>query len=119
AFLELDGEYRGIVLGGAIAVTIGVADDFRRWPWWGTLGGQVAAAAVAIGFGVTIDRFTFPYVTNPYLELPGWVGAPATLIWIVAMMNMVNFLDGLDGLAAGICGLQRRSLPPPRHLARH
>jgi UDP-GlcNAc:undecaprenyl-phosphate/decaprenyl-phosphate GlcNAc-1-phosphate transferase len=105
AFLQLDGAYRGIVLGGAIAVTVGVADDFRGLPWWGKLGGQGAAAAVAIGFGVSIDRFTFPYVTNPYLELPGWVGAPATLIWIVAMMNMVNFLDGLDGLAAGICGL--------------
>jgi UDP-GlcNAc:undecaprenyl-phosphate GlcNAc-1-phosphate transferase len=105
AFLELDGAYRGIVLGGAIAVTVGVADDFRGLPWWGKLGGQVAAASVAIGFGVTIDRFTFPYVTNPYLELPEWIGAPATLIWIVAMMNMVNFLDGLDGLAAGICGI--------------
>src|SRR5262245_31614219 len=77
AFLELDGAYRGIVLGGAIAVTVGVADDFRGLPWWLKLSGQVAAAAVAVGFGVTIDRFTFPYVTNPYLELPGWIGVPA------------------------------------------
>jgi UDP-GlcNAc:undecaprenyl-phosphate/decaprenyl-phosphate GlcNAc-1-phosphate transferase len=30
---------------------------------------------------------------------------PATLIWIVAIMNMVNFLDGMDGLAAGICAI--------------
>jgi UDP-GlcNAc:undecaprenyl-phosphate/decaprenyl-phosphate GlcNAc-1-phosphate transferase len=105
AFLQLDGPYRGIVLGAAIAVTVGVADDFRGLPWWMKLGGQCAAAGVAIGFGVTIDRFTFPYVTNPYLELPGWVAGPATLLWVVAMMNMVNFLDGLDGLAAGICGI--------------
>jgi UDP-GlcNAc:undecaprenyl-phosphate GlcNAc-1-phosphate transferase len=105
AFLELDGPYRGILLGAAIAVTVGVADDFRGLPWWAKLGGQCAAAAVAIGFGVSIDRFTFPIVTNPFIELPEWVGAPATLLWIVAMMNMVNFLDGLDGLAAGICGI--------------
>jgi UDP-GlcNAc:undecaprenyl-phosphate GlcNAc-1-phosphate transferase len=105
AFLALDGPYRGIVLGAAIAVTVGVADDFRGLPWWAKLGGQCAAAGVAIGFGVAIDRFTFPFVTDPYLELPGWIGAPATLVWIVAMMNMVNFLDGLDGLAAGICGI--------------
>jgi UDP-GlcNAc:undecaprenyl-phosphate GlcNAc-1-phosphate transferase len=105
AFLALDGPYRGILLGAAIAVTIGVADDFRGLPWWGKLGGQLAAAGVAIGFGVTIDRFTFPFVTDPYIELPGWVGGPATLVWIVAMMNMVNFLDGLDGLASGICGI--------------
>ena len=105
AFLALDGPYRGILLGAAIAVTVGVADDFRGLPWWGKLGGQLLAAGVAIGFGVTIDRFTFPFVTDPYLELPGWIGGPATLVWIVAMMNMVNFLDGLDGLAAGICGI--------------
>jgi UDP-GlcNAc:undecaprenyl-phosphate GlcNAc-1-phosphate transferase len=105
AFLALDGPYRGILLGAAIAVTIGVADDFRGLPWWGKLGGQLAAAGVAIGFGVTIDRFTFPFVTDPYIELPGWIGGPATLVWIVAIMNMVNFLDGLDGLASGICGI--------------
>jgi UDP-GlcNAc:undecaprenyl-phosphate GlcNAc-1-phosphate transferase len=105
AFLSLHGTYRGILLGAAIAVTVGVADDFRGLPWWAKLGGQFAAAGVAIGFGVTIDRITLPYVTDPFLELPAWVGAPATLIWIVAMMNMVNFLDGLDGLAAGICGI--------------
>ena len=33
------------------------------------------------------------------------MGVPATIIWIVALMNMVNFLDGLDGLAAGVCGI--------------
>jgi UDP-GlcNAc:undecaprenyl-phosphate GlcNAc-1-phosphate transferase len=36
-------------------------------------------------------------------ELPAWIGAPLTVLGIVAIMNMVNFLDGLDGLAAGVC----------------
>ena len=30
---------------------------------------------------------------------------PLTVVWIVALMNMVNFLDGMDGLAAGVCGI--------------
>ena len=30
---------------------------------------------------------------------------PLTIVWIVAVMNMVNFLDGLDGLAAGVCAI--------------
>ena len=34
-----------------------------------------------------------------------WVGMPLTVLWIVAIMNMVNFLDGLDGLAAGVCAI--------------
>jgi UDP-GlcNAc:undecaprenyl-phosphate GlcNAc-1-phosphate transferase len=103
AFLSLDGAYRGILLGAAVATTVGVIDDFRGLPWWGKLGGQGAAAAIAIGFGVQIDRFTFPVLGIH--DLPDWVGVPATFIWIVAIMNMVNFLDGMDGLAAGICAI--------------
>ncbi|HET7855869.1 MAG TPA: MraY family glycosyltransferase [Gaiellaceae bacterium] len=103
AFLTLDGAYRGILLGAAVATTIGVVDDFRGLPWWGKLGGQGAAAAIAIGFGVQIDRFTFPVLGVH--DLPDWAGVPATFIWIVAIMNMVNFLDGMDGLAAGICAI--------------
>jgi UDP-GlcNAc:undecaprenyl-phosphate/decaprenyl-phosphate GlcNAc-1-phosphate transferase len=103
AFLSLEGPYRGILLGAAVATTVGVIDDFRGLPWWGKLGGQGAAAAIAIGFGVQIDRFTFPILGIH--DLPDWVGVPATFIWIVAIMNMVNFLDGMDGLAAGICAI--------------
>jgi UDP-GlcNAc:undecaprenyl-phosphate GlcNAc-1-phosphate transferase len=103
AFLQLGGAYRGILLGAAIATCVGVVDDFRGLPWWGKLGGQVAAAAVAVGSGVEVDRFTFPFLGIQ--DLPAWVGVPATLIWIVAIMNMVNFLDGMDGLAAGICAI--------------
>ena len=103
AFLPLDGPYRGILLGAAVATTIGAIDDFRGLPWWGKLGGQIAAGTVAIGFGVNVDRFTFPGFGSQ--ELPDWFSGPATLVWIVAIMNMVNFLDGLDGLAAGICAI--------------
>jgi UDP-GlcNAc:undecaprenyl-phosphate GlcNAc-1-phosphate transferase len=103
AFLPVDGPYRGILLGAAVATTIGAIDDFRGLPWWAKLGGQLVAAGVAVGFGVGVDRFTFPVVGSQ--ELPDWVGVPATLIWILAIMNMVNFLDGMDGLAAGICAI--------------
>jgi UDP-GlcNAc:undecaprenyl-phosphate/decaprenyl-phosphate GlcNAc-1-phosphate transferase len=103
AFLDLDGAYRGILLGAAVATCVGIVDDFRGLPWWGKLGGQSTAAAIAIGSGVAIDRFTFPVVGIH--DLPDWVGVPATFIWIVAIMNMVNFLDGMDGLAAGVCGI--------------
>ena len=104
AFLALDGPYRGILLGAAIATCVGVADDFRGLPWWAKLGGQSTAAVVAIGFGVTIDRFTLPFI-DPIHDLSQWIAYPATFIWIVAIMNMVNFLDGMDGLAAGICAI--------------
>jgi UDP-GlcNAc:undecaprenyl-phosphate/decaprenyl-phosphate GlcNAc-1-phosphate transferase len=103
AFLELDGAYRGILLGAAIATTVGAIDDFRGLPWWAKLAGQLGAAGVAVGFGVTVDRFTFPGLGSQ--ELPEWAAGAATVLWVVAIMNMVNFLDGMDGLAAGICAI--------------
>jgi UDP-GlcNAc:undecaprenyl-phosphate/decaprenyl-phosphate GlcNAc-1-phosphate transferase len=103
AFLDLDGPYRGILLGAALATTIGMVDDFRGLPWWLKLGGQWAAATVPVLAGVTIDRFSFPLLGVH--ELPAWLGVVLTLVWIVAIMNMVNLLDGMDGLAAGICAI--------------
>jgi UDP-GlcNAc:undecaprenyl-phosphate GlcNAc-1-phosphate transferase len=103
AFLELSDAYRGILLGAAVAMTVGMVDDFRGLPWWGKLAGQGSAAVIPIAFGVTIDRFSFPFLGVH--ELPAAVAVVLTFVWIIAMMNMVNLLDGMDGLAAGICGI--------------
>jgi UDP-GlcNAc:undecaprenyl-phosphate/decaprenyl-phosphate GlcNAc-1-phosphate transferase len=103
AFLPLGRETRGLLLGAAVATTVGAVDDFRGLVWWEKLGGQIAAAAIPTGFGIWVHRFTFPVVGVH--ALPEWVGVPLTVLWIVAIMNMVNFLDGLDGLAAGVCAI--------------
>jgi UDP-GlcNAc:undecaprenyl-phosphate GlcNAc-1-phosphate transferase len=103
AFLPLDRETRGLLLGAAIAVTVGTIDDFRGLRWWEKLSGQLLAAAVPTWFGIWVDRFTFPFVGIH--TVPGWLGVPLTILWIVAIMNMVNFLDGLDGLAAGVTAI--------------
>jgi UDP-GlcNAc:undecaprenyl-phosphate GlcNAc-1-phosphate transferase len=103
AFLDLAGEMRGVVLGAAVACVVGAIDDFRGLAPLPKLAGQVVAAVIPPVFGVWVDHFTFPFVGA--VDLPVWVGAPLTVVWIVAVMNMVNFLDGLDGLAAGVCGI--------------
>jgi UDP-GlcNAc:undecaprenyl-phosphate GlcNAc-1-phosphate transferase len=103
AFLDLSGESRGLLLGAAVATTVGAVDDFRGLRWWEKLGGQVAAAAIPVGFGIWVHRFTFPVIGVH--TLPDWVGMPLSVLWIVAIMNMVNFLDGLDGLAAGVSAI--------------
>ncbi|MGH2935131.1 MAG: MraY family glycosyltransferase [Gaiellaceae bacterium] len=103
AFLHFGRETRGLVLGAAVAVTVGAVDDFRGLRWFEKLGGQVLAASIPVYFGVWVDRFTFPIVGIQ--SLPSWVGMPLTVLWIVAIMNMVNFLDGLDGLAAGVSAI--------------
>jgi UDP-GlcNAc:undecaprenyl-phosphate GlcNAc-1-phosphate transferase len=103
AFLPLGGALRGVLLGAAVATTVGAIDDFRGLRWWQKLSGQVLAAAIACGFGVWVQSFTFPVLGVH--ALPSYVGVPLTIVGIVAVMNMVNFLDGLDGLAAGVCAI--------------
>src|SRR3954463_1671534 len=103
AFLPVAGGTRGIIVGAAVATTVGAIDDFRHLRWFEKLSGQVLAAAIPVGFGVYVQRFTFPVVGVH--QVPAWLGVPLTVIGIVAVMNMVNFLDGLDGLAAGVCAI--------------
>jgi UDP-GlcNAc:undecaprenyl-phosphate/decaprenyl-phosphate GlcNAc-1-phosphate transferase len=103
AFLELGRETRGVLLGAAVATVVGAIDDFRDLKPGRKLAGQVVAAAIPPFFGVWIDHFTFPFF-GP-VDLPAVVGMPLTVLWIVAVMNMVNFLDGMDGLAAGVCAI--------------
>ena len=100
----LDGEMRGILLGAAVATTVGAIDDFRGLRWWEKLGGQVARrrrsrAGSASGSTASRSRSSASH------ELPQRVGIALTVVGIVAVMNMVNFLDGLDGLAAGVCAI--------------
>src|SRR5919198_209523 len=81
-----------------------LADACRRWD--GALARcrrPARAPAIPPTFGVWIDHFTFPFVGA--VNLPGEIGVPLSMLWIVAVMNMVNFLDGLDGLAAGVCAI--------------
>ena len=103
AFLSLDREMRGILLGAAVACVVGAIDDFRGLDPLPKLAGQVAAAAIACASGVWIDHFTFPFLG--VLDVPAWIGVPLSMLFIVAVMNMVNFLDGMDGLAAGVCAI--------------
>jgi UDP-GlcNAc:undecaprenyl-phosphate GlcNAc-1-phosphate transferase len=103
AFLDLSGESRGVLLGAAVATVVGAVDDFRGLSPPTKLAGQILAAAIPPAFGLWIDHFTFPFVGA--VDLTPWVGVPLSMLWIVAVMNMVNFLDGMDGLAAGVCAI--------------
>jgi UDP-GlcNAc:undecaprenyl-phosphate GlcNAc-1-phosphate transferase len=103
AFLDLNREMRGLLLGAAIATTVGAVDDFRGLRWWEKLAGQLAAGGVVVWAGVWVHRFTFPLLGVQTLPKP--LGMALTIVGIVAVMNMVNFLDGLDGLAAGVCAI--------------
>ncbi len=88
------------VIGAAAAIAlVALLDDMYDWSFVVKLGAQVLAALVAVGSGLYVRHYNLPYVGT--LDL-GWIGAVATLVWILFATNAMNFIDGLNGLAAGV-----------------
>ena len=104
AFLDLSGEMRGVILGAAVACVVGAIDDFRGLAPLQKLAGQVLAAAIPTAFGVWIDHFTFPFVGA--VDLPPLVGVPLTIVWIVAVMNMIQAVARQPELRGELQGIQ-------------
>jgi UDP-GlcNAc:undecaprenyl-phosphate GlcNAc-1-phosphate transferase len=89
------------VLAGACVITlVGAVDDMRDLPPLVKLLGQIGAAVLAVAAGVKVTDVTIPFIGA--LQFPR-DGGVLTVIWLVALMNIVNFSDGVDGLAAGVC----------------
>jgi UDP-GlcNAc:undecaprenyl-phosphate GlcNAc-1-phosphate transferase len=106
--LPLTHAVTGLLLGGLVAVTVGLIDErLTLNPLWHLLGQCAAAAAAIVGGVGVIGSVSIPIcsLTCPGLRIPAALGLLATLLWLVGMINTVNFLDGLDGLAAGIVAL--------------
>lgn len=101
-FLTSAGPTRGILLGASLITLVGVLDDLRDVRPVVKFAAQFVVALVVVLFGVGVETFTLPGIGVFVL---GWVGIPFSVIWIVAIMNVVNFIDGMDGLAAGVCAI--------------
>ncbi len=97
----------GILMAAALITLVGAIDDrFELSPLVKLLG-QIAAAAVAVRAGVTVDNVTIPFVGS--LDF-GHLGDPLTVLGLVVVMNVVNLSDGIDGLAAGVCAISAAAL---------
>jgi UDP-GlcNAc:undecaprenyl-phosphate/decaprenyl-phosphate GlcNAc-1-phosphate transferase len=93
----------GAIVGGIVIFAVGVLDDIVTLRPGAKVLGQVAAAGIAIGFGLRIDFIGDPFGGG--LILLGLLSYPVTLIYIVAFTNVINLIDGLDGLAAGVTAI--------------
>ena len=102
-FADITRQIQGMLIGAVLIVTIGVIDDIKPLPALLKFFVQIAAALVAVYFGVVIDTFSNPFVfsASQYVHLHS-LSIPITVVWIVAITNSVNLIDGLDGLAAGV-----------------
>ncbi|HMM48169.1 MAG TPA: MraY family glycosyltransferase [Miltoncostaeaceae bacterium] len=101
-FLPADRGTRALVCGAVLICCVGAIDDIYSLNPALKLAGQIACASVPVAAGVTIDHITLP-VLGP-LDL-GAGEFPVSIIWFVAIVNMINFIDGMDGLAAGVSGI--------------
>jgi UDP-GlcNAc:undecaprenyl-phosphate GlcNAc-1-phosphate transferase len=97
----------GILMAAALITLVGAIDDRVELSPLVKLLGQIAAAAVAVRAGVTVDNVTIPFVGS--LQF-GSLGDPLTVLGLVVVMNVVNLSDGIDGLAAGVCAISAAAL---------
>lgn len=106
-FLDWDEQLRGIMAGALVVTLVGALDDRWELPAFVKLIGMTGAAVIPVAAGVTVSNVTIPFVGA--IDF-GDVGAPLTVIGLVAVMNVVNFSDGIDGLAAGVCAIAGATL---------
>lgn len=88
---EFNRQVLGLLLGGTIALMLGLIDDFGVLSPKIKLLGQVLAAFVVLKSGIYIEL----------LFLPKPVSIAISLVWLVGLMNAFNMIDIMDGLAAG------------------
>jgi UDP-GlcNAc:undecaprenyl-phosphate GlcNAc-1-phosphate transferase len=86
----------GLLLGAIVVFAVGFLDDALGSRFHPALkaAGQVVAAAIVVGHGISIQIFPAP-----------WMNIVVALLWIVGITNAFNFLDNVDGLSAGVASI--------------
>jgi UDP-GlcNAc:undecaprenyl-phosphate/decaprenyl-phosphate GlcNAc-1-phosphate transferase len=92
--LEPTSELLGVLGGCGVLFLAGFVDDVYALPAWAKLGAQGAAAAVALGSGLSVELVGSP-----------WLAIPLGVLWLVGMTNAFNLLDNMDGLAATLAAI--------------
>ena len=88
-----------LLLCNTLVFLLGFLDDLKPLGAKWKLLGQIGAAAIFYSFGESIDAITSP---NGAVGIPlGWWAPAATILWLVAIPNIINLIDGMDGLATG------------------
>ncbi len=104
-----------IIIGGLMIVSIGLWDDWfksrgKDLPAWPKFIVQILAGLVVVMLSIRMEGISNPFGRGEMIIFPYALSLIATLIWVVAIMNMMNFLDGADGLASGISTISGTTL---------
>ena len=88
-----------VMLCNTLIFGVGFLDDLKALGARTKLIGQVGTAIILYSLGVSFDVLSNPFGEGS-INL-GWLSLPLTLLWLVAIPNIVNLIDGMDGLATG------------------
>ena len=104
AFARMDladfgSEWWPLLLCNTLVFGLGFLDDLKPLGAKWKLLGQIGAAAILYSMGESIDVISSPG-GHGSITLGLW--APVvTILWLVAIPNIINLIDGMDGLASG------------------
>ncbi len=90
-----------VSLGGALIFLLGLWDDLVPLSAKIKLAAQVLIAILMWILGLRIDLVTNP-VSGAAVTLAPAISFAVTVLWLVAIPNVINLADGMDGLAGGI-----------------
>ena len=97
---QYSGQWFPILLGSALMFGLGFWDDLKALGARNKFIGQILIASLCYWLGLSIEQMTYPG-GGWKVELGGW-SAPLTILWLIAVPNIVNLIDGFDGLAGGL-----------------
>lgn len=89
-----------VLVGAIIMFGLGFWDDIKPIGARKKLVGQFLIATFVYCLGLRIDQVSYPGQTWS-LELGFW-SYPITVLWLIAVPNIINLIDGFDGLASGL-----------------
>lgn len=101
-FMPVTPEMNAVLWAALAIVLVGVIDDLLELSAVVKLVGQLLAAGIMSGLGLTWTLLFIPLGDGTTVLLDQIQGTLLTTFFTVLLINAMNFVDGLDGLAAGL-----------------
>jgi len=101
-FMQKNAFLTGFILGAAVIILFGLADDLLNLKYKYKFAGQALAALIVMIIG-KVQIATLGNVLPSSFCLADYTSFMLTFLLIIGVTNAINLSDGLDGLAAGIC----------------
>jgi UDP-GlcNAc:undecaprenyl-phosphate GlcNAc-1-phosphate transferase len=89
-----------VLLGSLLMYGLGLWDDLRPLGAKVKLVGQILTAGLVYFLGLSIHKLSYPG-GGWSVDLGMW-SLPVTILWLIAVPNIINLIDGFDGLAGGL-----------------